>query len=368
MKSTTILLVDIVHPRISKEDSAINLKETLSLIETYDGGKLVEVFERRVEPHPGTYIGSGKIEEISYLIQKKNIEIVIINTIAKPTQLYELLQAFWVSNPTIQVWDRVDLILHIFSKHARTAEAKLQIDLAKMRHMGPRMYGLAKTLGRQAGGIGGRGIGETNVELMKRHWRSQMKQVKDELAKLTTHHKQQLERRRREGFKTVSIVGYTNAGKTTLFNILTNKKNYAKNELFATLDSAVGHIYLTKSTTKVMITDTIGFIQDLPTSLIDAFKSTLMESIHADALLHVIDVSDPRMNEKKRVVEQILTDLGIHDKPIINVLNKYDAATSADKSALDKGVPAKMIVVSAQTGKGIEELKEMIGAELSSRP
>lgn len=364
MKTTNIILVDLVHPRIPKEEAEVSLKETLSLIDTFDGGKLVQVIQRRVEPHPGMYIGTGKAAEIAELITEKGIDTVILNTIAKPTQLYKLTQTFWPSNPNIQVWDRVDLILHIFSKHARTAEAKLQIDLAKMRHMGPRMYGLAKTLGRQAGGIGVRGAGETNVELMKRHWRSQMKQVKDELTKLTTHHKQQLERRRRQGFKTVSIVGYTNAGKTTLFNILTNKKNYVKNELFATLDSAVGHIYLTDSNTKVMITDTIGFIQDLPASLIDAFKSTLLESIHADVLLHVIDVSDPRMNEKKRVVEAIFADLGITDKPIINVLNKFDAATPADKQELDKGVPKNMIITSAKTGEGVEELKEMIGSKL----
>ncbi len=366
MKTTNIILVDLVHPSISKEEADGNLKETLSLIDTFNGGKLVEVISRRVQPHPRMYIGTGKAAEIAIIIEEKDIDIVIVNTIAKPTQLYKLLQTFWPSNPNIQVWDRVDLILNIFGKHARTAEAKIQIDLAKMRHMGPRMYGLAKTLGRQGGGIGGRGIGETNVELMKRHWRVQMKQAKDELAKLTTHHKQQLERRRLQGFKTVSIVGYTNAGKTTLFNILTNKKNYVKNELFATLDSAVGHIYLTDKKTPVAITDTIGFIQNLPASLIDAFKSTLIESIHADVLLHVIDVSDPRMNEKKRVVEQILTELGIEYKPVINVLNKFDAATPADKQELHKGVPKNMIVISAKIGQGIEELKKMIGDTLSS--
>src|SRR3989344_5992855 len=164
-----IILVDVVSPLTSRESAEKSLTEMMSLINTYGGGKVIKIIQRRAHPHPGTYIGSGKTEEVAEMVKNLKIDIIILNAIADRTQLYKLLQMFWTYNPNIEVWDRIDLILHIFDKHARTAEAKQQISLARMRHMGPRMYGLSEQLGRQAGGIGGRGVGETNVELMKRH-------------------------------------------------------------------------------------------------------------------------------------------------------------------------------------------------------
>ena len=222
MSTQKYILVDVVAQSQPKAVSEKNLEETLSLIDTLRSGKVVKVIQKRDHPHPGTFIGSGKAEELIDIIKKYQIDVVIINTIAKSTQLFNLLSLYWPINPMIEVWDRVDLILHIFAKHARTAEAKLQIKLAQMHHMGPRMYGLSEELGRQSGGIGGRGVGETNVELMKRHWRDQIKSTKEQLVKYVQGKQQQLDRRRRTGLKTVSIVGYTNAGKTTLFNILAN--------------------------------------------------------------------------------------------------------------------------------------------------
>lgn len=356
------ILIDVVPPTVRREDAKQDLDEMVSLIGTFGGGKIVEIIQKRANPHPGTYIGSGKAEEVGKLIEKYKIDTVIINGIATSTQQYKLLKMYWKINPDIEVWDRVDLILHIFDKHARTAEAKLQIKLAQMHHMGPRMYGLSEELGRQGGGIGTRGAGETNVELMKRHWRDAVKETKDKLKEMEKTHERQLERRKKIGFKTVSIVGYTNAGKTTLFNILAKKEKLAKDVLFATLDSTTGKLFIPSIRQEIMISDTIGFIQNLPPALIDAFKSTLMESIHADLLMHVIDASDPKIYEKIKVVNDILSDLGIGDKKQLYVFNKIDRINQAHKKSILENLEGHEIMfISAHEKMGIEELKEKVG-------
>ncbi|MBP9690810.1 GTPase HflX [Candidatus Woesebacteria bacterium] len=364
--SKKYILIDVVPPTVKREDAMQDLDEMVSLIKTYGGGKIVEIIQRRANPHPGTYIGSGKAEEVAGLIEKYHIDTIIINGIASSTQQYKLLKMYWKVNPNIEVWDRVDLILHIFDKHARTIEAKLQIKLAQMQHMGPRMYGLSEELGKQGAGVGSKGAGETNAEIMKRHWRDQIKGTKDQLIKISKGRQAQLDHRRAIGFKTISIVGYTNAGKTTLFNILAKKEKLAKDVLFATLESAVGKLYLPEIRTQLMVTDTIGFIQKLPPKLIDAFKSTLMESINATLLLHVIDASDPKMYDKINVVHEILTEIGIGDKKQLYVFNKTDSISEAhaEEIRLNHVTNHSMydcIFISSQNGKGIEELKIKIG-------
>ncbi len=364
-KKHRIVLVDVIDLHLHKEDAIKNLQELRSLVAAYNGIDVVDVIQHRSRPDKATFIGSGKVVELAEIVAKKKIDIVVINAIVNVSVLYNVLQKLWTINPTIQVWDRIDLILNIFNKHAYTTEAKLQIEIAQMRHMGPRIYGLGTTyFSRQGGGIGIKGIGETNIELMKRHWRDQIKKKKDELEKISRQHLAQLERRHTNNIPAISIVGYTNAGKTSLFNLLTKKNKIVKNALFATLDSVTGRLYLPSYRAEVTISDTIGFIKDLPASLIDSFKSTLLESIHADVLLHVIDISDPQMNEKIETVRQILTELHVHSKKTIFVFNKIDAF-AGDGEKILKEIRSTYTEFSPQfisvtTNYGIEKLKKEI--------
>src|SRR5664279_1777143 len=322
-----VLPIHVINPRYDKE-KALNYGEELeSLIKTMGGVIINRVIQKLDKPDNTTYIGKGKVVEVGEIVQKEAIDVVILNAMAKPGQIHALKEILQLKNPQIEVWDRVDLILHIFDKHALTTEAKLQIELARMRYMGPRIYGMGMIMSRQGGGIGTSGLGETNTELMKRHWRNEMKKITDQLSKINKSRTQQLERRKKAGFKTISIVGYTNAGKSSLFNLLTKKDKLVQNALFATLDSSIGKMYLPELKEEVLITDTIGFIRNLPPRLVTAFKSTLMESLNADILLHVIDVSDHEMELKIQVVNDILSELGRKtDESEIFIFNKIDAA------------------------------------------
>lgn len=355
------ILVSIVPPSCPKKQGEEELSELKSLVDTYGGADVVDIIQRRAHPDGKTYIGTGKAQAIATLVGRKRIDVIVVNGIVNPTQLFNIQKLCWPSNPLIEVWDRVDLILHIFNNHANTAEAKLQIELARMRHMGPRIYGLGKSFSQQAGGIGTRGQGETNVELMKRHWREETRRIQGKLKQMEENRQRQLQRRRDLGLKTISIVGYTNAGKTSLFNMLTGKEKLAKNILFATLDSTIGNLYSPNNQNKIVLSDTIGFIQNLPPALIDAFKSTLMESIYADTLIHVIDAGDPKMEDKIRVVNEILRDLKVDKKPIIYVFNKIDQISDDElKEKVNKYSTFSPFFLSVHSGKGIVDLYKTI--------
>ncbi|PIP15341.1 GTPase HflX [Candidatus Roizmanbacteria bacterium CG22_combo_CG10-13_8_21_14_all_35_9] len=370
-KAHRIILIDVVDPHLHKEDAIKNLEELKLLVETYKGIDVIDIIQHRTHPDKATFIGSGKALELTDIVADKKINIVVVNAIVNPSVLFNLTQILWTKNPDIQVWDRVDLILNIFDLHAHTTEAKLQIEIAQMQHMGPRMYGLGVTyFSRQAGGIGTKGIGETNIELMKRHWRDQIRKKREELEKISRQHLIQLERRKNNNLTSISIVGYTNAGKTSLFNLLTKKKKIVENALFVTLDSVSGRLYLPTIKKETIVSDTIGFIRDLPSSLINSFKSTLMESIHADILLHVIDISDPKMNEKIEIVEKILYEIRVQSKRIIYVFNKIDAYEGDGKKIL-KEINNKYSYfspqfISATTNYGIKKLINEIEKDLKN--
>ena len=356
-----VLPVHVIDPRQEKE-KAINIGEELeSLISTLGAGIPDRIIQKLDRPNNATYIGKGKIEEVAQKVLQFNIDVVVLNAMVKPRQVHALKTHLQKVKSDIEVWDRVDLILQIFDLHASTQEAKLQIELARMNYMGPRIYGMGFVMSRQGGGVGIRGVGETNTELMKRHWREQKKSVRNKLEKIEQDRKRQLEQRRRAGFKTVSIVGYTNAGKTSLFNLMTGKHNVAKNVLFATLDSTVGKIYLEDLYSEVLLTDTIGFIRDLPPLLISAFKSTLLESVRADIILHVIDVSDSEMEDKIQVVNDILYELGRKQEDIVYVLNKVDLIKNTSRQKLiKKYAQYSPLLISVKDGEGIEQVKEYI--------
>jgi GTP-binding protein HflX len=364
-KKLRFLIAHVVPPSMRKEDADKELAEILSLVDTYGGATVAKIIQRRANPDSHTYVGKGKAQEIVGFVKSEKIDVIVINDVTKPGQLFNLQKQAWEHNPDIEVWDRVDLIINIFDLHAHTAEAKLQIKIAKMRHMGPRIYGLGGVLSKQGTGVGSKGLGETNTELMKRHWREQVKKVRDELDKLSSHREHQMQRRRSLGYKTISIVGYTNAGKSTLFNLITGKKKKAADVLFATLDSNVGKIYLQSIQKEILISDTIGFIQNLPTKLIEAFKSTLMESVNADMLIHVVDASDKNMFDKLTVVQNILEELGIKTKKTIYVFNKIDHLEKQQMlGLLESYKKYNPQLLSATTELGLPELMETIEKEI----
>lgn len=326
------ILIDIIDPDTPVEEANTRLKELESLVNTFGGIVVVKTIQRKIVPNYENFIGTGKLDEIKEVIKEKKVRLVIINNLLKPRQLFNLNEK--LRDLECEAWDRVDLILKIFSKHAQTTEAKLQIELASIKHMGPRIFGMGIELSRQAGAVGLRaGQGESNIEMMKRHLRTQQQNIKTKLKeyeKVRAGHRQ---RRRRINLKTAALVGYTNAGKSSLLNALTNKGAYVADKLFATLDTRVGKVFIPaedrgdgqyRGGNEILISDTIGFIRDLPPDLIEAFKSTLAETIDADLILHVIDLSDPFLEYKIEIVEEILNQLGVGDKPKIYVFNKLD--------------------------------------------
>lgn len=342
-----------------------NMQEAEQLVQTFGGQVIDRIIQRRNNPHPGTYIGTGKVEELLEIVEHQEIDVVVINSIVPSSQLFRLERAIWKVNTKIAVWDRVDLILAIFDQHARTTEAKLQIELARVQHIGPRIYGLGKTeLSRQGGGIGTRGSGETNIEFERRKMKTRVQQLKKELAKLSKQKQQRITFRKEQGFGPAALVGYTSAGKTTLFNTLTGKEKQTEQGLFTTLDTVVGKMKTPDQRLPVLISDTIGFIDDLPPKLIDAFRSTLMESLEAKLLLHVIDANDSQIEKKMQVVRDILTELKA-DQPMILVFNKMDMIEEDDvKKLQEQFAEHEHVFLSAKTGEGVETLKKMITTHL----
>lgn len=363
--SLTILFICLFSPKLGQSEVEKDITELWNLVASMGDAVVVDLIVQKGPAFPATYIGPGKAREVAEYLKNHTVDVVVINGILTPNQKFYLTKMFWDINPKIEVWDRVDLILAIFSRHAHTTEAKLQIEIARMRHVGPSIFGMGMILSRQAGGIGTRGIGETNTELMKRHWRREIKRVTDAIEKLTNNHRRQIENRKSMGLQTISLVGYTNAGKTSLFNVLTHKKNLVENALFATLDSAVGKIYIPELSRTVVVSDTIGFIKDLPPELIEAFTSTLLESMSADVVLHVIDASDKDMFEKIDVVEKILVQLNIPEEKVVLVFNKIDAAPQLNKQKIiERAVPCPYVFLSAITQEGVDTLLTTIERSL----
>jgi GTP-binding protein HflX len=352
------VLIDIIDPSVSNSESELRLNELDSLVKTFGGVSVVRTMQRRSIPDYKTFVGTGKLREILEEYEgAKNLDLIILNNILKPRQIYNL-EEFCVKHEIekleeqerfqvpkkIKVWDRVDLILKIFDKHAKTAEAKLQIELASIKHMGPRIFGMGMELSRQGGGIGTIGVGETNTERMKRALQKRTSYIENKISNYGDIQSRQRQARDKRNQKTIALAGYTNAGKSTLLKALTKKQEvYIADELFATLDSKIGELFIPSETydlpgRTVLMADTIGFIQDLPPNLIKAFKTTLAEIVDADLILHVIDISDVNIHLKIKVVEDILDELletriknNTAPKRIF-VFNKFDRLSNINRA------------------------------------
>ena len=351
------ILVGLNAPSLTREENATEetLEELAALLDTAGGTCLGTVLQNRPNPEPRTFIGEGKTAEIKELVGTLGADIVIFDNPLSPSQQRVLTEELGVT-----VMDRAALILDIFAKRARTSEGRLQVELAQYKYLLPRLTGMWKHLERQEGAIGTRGPGETQLESDRRHIHRKIAKLEDELKDVRRVRATQRERREKNEVPVVAIVGYTNAGKSTLLNALTGADIPANNRLFDTLDTTTRMLEISDTCT-VLISDTVGFISKLPHQLVDAFKATLEELTFADLLLHVIDTSDPLWREQADVVDRLILELGAAETPRLEVFNKCDLAPA---EILPHG--EDIVTISARTGAGLPDLLAAIGRHLDN--
>ena len=351
------ILVGLNAPSLTREENATEetLEELAALLDTAGGTCLGTVLQNRPNPEPRTFIGEGKTAEVKELVGTLGADIVIFDNPLSPSQQRVLTEELGVT-----VMDRAALILDIFAKRARTSEGRLQVELAQYKYLLPRLTGMWKHLERQEGAIGTRGPGETQLESDRRHIHRKIAKLEDELKDVRRVRATQRERREKNEVPVVAIVGYTNAGKSTLLNALTGADIPANNRLFDTLDTTTRMLEISDTCT-VLISDTVGFISKLPHQLVDAFKATLEELTFADLLLHVIVTSDPLWREQADVVDRLILELGAAETPRLEVFNKCDLAPA---EILPHG--EDIVSISARTGAGLPQLLEAIGRRLDT--
>ncbi|MFQ7581876.1 GTPase HflX [Lachnospiraceae bacterium OF11-28] len=338
------------------EESAEELRE---LVKTAGAETVGVVIQNRENIHPGTYLGKGKIQELKEMVWESGATGVVCDDELSPAQLKNLEDAL-----DTKVMDRTMIILDIFAARAKTREGKIQVELAQLRYRAVRLVGLRNSLSRLGGGIGTRGPGETKLEVDRRRIHERISQLKSELQDVERHRDVVRKQREQSGTLTAAIVGYTNAGKSTLLNKLTGAGILAEDKLFATLDPTTRALTLPGGE-KVLLTDTVGFIRKLPHHLVEAFKSTLEEARYCDVILHVVDCSNPQMDMQMHVVYETLRRLDIKDKEIITVFNKVDRP-DADTACRDMSADYK-VKLSAKTGEGIGELLDLFAVILRNR-
>lgn len=352
-----VLMVAVADgtPGSSFEEVKKSLAELSELVKTAGGVTVGEVIQNREARHPGTYIGKGKIEEVREEIARTEADAVVTDDELSPAQMKNLEDALG-----IKVMDRTMLILDIFAKHASTREGSVQVELAQLKYRSTRLIGAGSAMSRLGGGIGTRGPGEKKLETDRRVIRGRIAQLNRELKEMQKNRDVQRQGRIRSGIPVISIVGYTNAGKSTLLNRLTGAEVLSADMLFATLDPTT-RVCETEDGQEMLFTDTVGFIRKLPHHLVDAFRSTLEEARYADIILHVVDASAEEPETAMAVVYETLAGLGIEDKPIITVYNKIDLAGDV----IIKDLKAeKTVRISAKTGEGVSTLLQTIGEVL----
>ncbi|MEX5255694.1 GTPase HflX [Kocuria arenosa] len=341
-----------------------SLRELAALAETAGSEVLDGIVQRRAKPDPATYLGSGKAKELKDIVAATGADTVVVDSELAPSQRRGLEDVV-----TVKVIDRTGLILDIFAQHAKSKEGKAQVELAQLEYLLPRLRGWGESLSRQAGGraaagegIGSRGPGETKIELDRRRIRTRMAKLRREIAAMKPARETKRLNRRRHSVPSVAIAGYTNAGKSSLLNRLTDAGVLVENALFATLDPTVRRTQ-TPDGIGYTLSDTVGFVRSLPTQLVEAFRSTLEEVADSDLILHVVDASHPDPEGQIRAVRQVFTDIDAQNIPEIIVLNKVDAADPFVVERI-KQRERNVVVVSARTGEGIEELRRRISESI----
>ncbi|MCQ5123666.1 GTPase HflX [Blautia producta] len=334
------------------EDAEESVEELAELSKTASAQVVGTVIQKRERIHPGTYVGKGKMEELKMLLTALDATGIICDDELSPVQMNNLQQEL-----DCKVMDRTLLILDIFADHASTSEGKIQVELAQLRYRAVRLVGLGNSLSRLGGGIGTRGPGEKKLEMDRRLIKERISQLKRELEQVKRHRELLREGRKRERVMTAAIVGYTNAGKSTLLNTLTDAGVLSEDKLFATLDPTTRMLELSRGT-RIYLTDTVGFIRKLPHHLIEAFKSTLEEAKYADIILHVVDASNPQMEDQMGVVYDTLQELEVTNKKMVTLFNKQDKLLT--EQILRDPNADHVLRISAKTGEGLEQLKDVL--------
>ena len=356
-KLNRAVLVGLSAHSLTREENATeeSMEELKDLLETAGGESVGMVLQQKDSPDPRTFIGQGKVDEVRQLVRTMGADMVIFDNALSPSQQRVLGEELKVG-----VLDRSALILDIFAQRARTREGRLQVVLAQYIYLLPRLIGMWSHLERQEGAIGTRGPGETQLETDRRHIRRKISKLEEELRDVRRVRATQRQRREKNEVPVVAIVGYTNAGKSTLLNKLTGSEIPANNRLFDTLDTTTRTLEISDTCT-VLLSDTVGFIRKLPHHLVEAFKATLEELSFADLLLHVIDASNPEWREQAQVVDQLILELGAEQTPRIEVFNKCDKWTGEIRPHGED-----IVSISAKTGEGLDKLLEAIGKRLDS--
>ena len=341
------------------DDTKDSLEELKELVAT--AGAVTEgmVIQNRERIHPGTYVGTGKVSEIKEMLATTGATGIVCDDELSPAQMKNLEDLL-----DTKVMDRTLVILDIFAAHASTSEGKIQVELAQLRYSMTRLAGFGRSMSRLGGGIGTRGPGEKKLEMDKRIIRTRISQLKRELAEVKKHREVARGQRMRNHVPVAAIVGYTNAGKSTLLNHLTHAGVLEEDKLFATLDPTTRQLEL-PGKQQILLTDTVGFIRKLPHHLIEAFKSTLEEAKYADFIIHVVDASNPQKEKQMHVVYETLKDLGVKDQPILTLFNKQDRIENPE---ILKDMKAdKTLKISAKTGQGLDDLKDELEKILRAR-
>ncbi len=354
--SSRAILVGLVRDNSLLCDEEKSIDELERLLDTAGGEVFARVIQNKSTPDPRTFIGSGKVEEISALVEGNDIDLVIFNEDLSPAQIRNLEDDI---GGDVRVIDRSMLILDIFALHAASGEGKLQVELAQLKYTAPRLIGKGSELSRLGGGIGTRGPGESKLESDRRHLKRRIVALEEELATLEKNRFNMRVARDRSGLPKIAIVGYTNAGKSTLLNTLTGAGILAEDKLFATLDPTTRKFTLPGGE-QVLLTDTVGFIKRLPHHLVKAFKSTLDEAVFSDIIMIVIDASDPEYLSQLECTEQTLSELGCEGKPILYVFNKCDMGTYDNPVISKVSERERTAYISAKTGQGCAELAEIL--------